>query len=93
MLKKSTTKPRKTTRTSTTTTANTGNAKVIDLVAKLEKKVEKQLAGFVKEIVRLKKAQEQLNKKVTQTPKTTKTQSTATRKKAKRRTTRKLAVA
>lgn len=41
-----------------------GEAKVINLFDKLEKKVEKQLAGFVREIVRLQKAQEQLHKTI-----------------------------
>lgn len=97
MVKKITAKTPKTSRKSNAITTTTGNANVIDLVGKLEKKVEKQMAGFVKEIVRLKKAQEQLNKKVTQTSKTRantsktpKTKSVLDKKKAKRTTSRKL---
>ncbi len=75
------------------------NVNVIDMVGKLEKKIEKQMAGFVKEIVKLKKAQEQLNKKVSQTPQkttktnqTTKTKSTPSKNKGKGKTTPKLTV-
>jgi hypothetical protein len=45
------------------------NIKVLSLIDKLERKTEKQLAGFVKEIVKLKKSQIKLAEKLDQSKK------------------------
>lgn len=77
---------RKSKTTTRKTSVSGGDATVINLFDKFEKKVEKQLAGFVKEIVRLKKAQEQLHKQVTPTrgTKTKQSRSTSTKGAKKR---------
>lgn len=47
--------------------AKTENPKVLSLIGRLEKKTEKQMAGFVRELVRLKKQQIKLEHKLVKT--------------------------
>ncbi len=45
---------------------NIQNGQVISMLGKLEKRTEKRMANFVKEIVKLKKSQTRLNEKLKQ---------------------------
>lgn len=59
---------------------NNEKNEVVSLIAKLEKKTEKQLSGFVKELVKLKKQQVKLEQKLTREKTSEKTSKIKTNK-------------
>lgn len=65
--------------------SSTGNTKVLSLIDKLEKKTEKQMASFVKEIVKLKKNQVKLAEKLEQSKKNAHTQVKKTKSSLKKK--------
>jgi len=61
-----------------------GDANVISLIGRLEKRTEKQMADFVKEIVKLKKSQVKIQKKLEKPKPKSKVNATTPKPKAKK---------